>query len=460
MSHQATAPLSTSESQPALVPRLGLTGLVIFGVSYMAPAVVIATFGVIALLSQGAAPLAYAVATAAMVLTALSYGKLAREFPNSGSIYTYARRVIGSRFGFLAGWTILLDYLFLPMVAWLITGLYLSAQFPVLPSWAWGLIVITLTTVVNVIGLKLADRLNRVLLLLVMVAVASVVVLGIAAATGGGAPARSAIWPSDLSISAVVVGAAVAAYSFLGFDAVSTMSEEVKDPSRNVPRGILAVVLVGGIIFVVTSFVMQWVHPGAAFDDPDTGGFEVLLAIGGPGFAGAVNIAMVVGTLASCIAVQASGSRLLYVMGRDGVFPKRFFGALQRRFKTPVLNLLLIAAIGIAGQFLTMGDATSLINFGAFLAFAVANLCVIVLWARRRGAVPGRARVFAWVVVPILGFAVDIFLLLQLSPLALGIGAAWLLVGVVYLAVITKGFRAPAPGLSIDEAVVEESSEK
>ena len=349
---------AAADPPPSLVPRLGLTGLVIFGVSYMAPAVVIATFGVIAVLSQGATPLAYAVATAAMVLTALSYCKLAREFPSSGSIYTYARRVIGSRFGFLAGWTILLDYLFLPMVAWLITGLYLSAQFPALPSWAGGLIVIAITTAVNVIGLKLADRLNRALLLLVMIAVAAVVLLG----------------------------------------------------------------------------------------------------IGGPSFAGAVNIAMVVGTLASCIAVQASGSRLLFVMGRDGVLPKRFFGVLQARFRTPVPNLLLIAAIGVAGQFLTMGDAASLINFGAFLAFAVANVCVIVLWARRRGAVPGRWRLLGWLIVPVIGFAVDIFLLLQLSPLALGIGSGWLLLGVVYLLVLTKGFTRPAPGLMLDPSGAQKQS--
>lgn len=440
-----------SQETPTLIPRLKLSGLVIFGVSYMAPAVVIATFGVIAFLSQGAAPLAYATATAAMVLTALSYGKLAREFPSSGSIYVYARRVLGSKIGFLAGWTILLDYLFLPMVAWLITGLYLSMQFPFLPPWGWGLIVIALTTVVNVIGLKLADRLNRVLLLIVTVAVVSVIVLGIAFAAGSDVPATAAIVPEHLSISAVVAAAAVAAYSFLGFDAVSTLSEEVQQPSKNVPRAILLVVLVGGLIFVLTAFVMQWVHPGAEFEAADTGGFEVLMVIGGSSFAGVVTIAMVVGTLASCVAVQASGSRLLFVMGRDGVFPKKFFGALSNRFNTPVKNLLLMAAIGVAGQFLTVGDATSLINFGAFLAFAVANVCVIVLWVRRRREAQGSAGLIGWVVVPVLGLAVDVFLLLQLSPLALGIGTAWLVIGVIYLAVLTKGFKAPAPGLTLEE---------
>ena len=439
-----------SQENTTFVPRLKLGGLVIFGVSYMAPAVVIATFGVIAFISQGAAPLAYLVATAAMVLTALSYGKLAREFPASGSVYTYARRTLGGRFGFLAGWTILLDYLFLPMVAWLITGLYLSVMFPVLPAWAWGLIVIALTTFVNIIGVKLADRMNRVLLIIVLLAVAAVVGLALMAGMGSDTPISAAVWPETTSVPVIVAAAAVAAYSFLGFDAVSTMSEEVKNPSRNVPRAILYVVLIGGLIFFVTSFVLQWVHPGGSFGDTDTGGFEVLYALGGETFSSVVTTAMVLGTLASCVAVQATGSRLLFVMGRDGVLPKKLFGTLHGKFNTPVRSLLLIAAIGVAGQFLTVGDATSLINFGAFLAFATANVCVFVLWAKRRGEASRRDSIIGWVVIPVLGFAVDIFLLFQLSPIAIGLGVVWLALGVVYLAVLTRGFKRPAPSLHLD----------
>lgn len=436
-----------------LVPQLSYSGLVIFGVSYMAPAIVIATFGVIAVLSEGATVLAYAVATVAMLLTALSYGKLARAFPASGSIYTYARGTLGSHAGFLAGWVILLDYLFLPMVAWLITGLYISAQFPFLPSWGWGLIIIAVTTIVNVIGLRLADGLNRVLLLIVLLAVAAAVIGGTVFAASAGHAVAPALLPADLALPAVVAGAAVAAYSFLGFDAVSTLSEEVKDARRNVPRAIVAVVLIGGGIFILVAFVLQWAHPGSDFAAPDTAGFEIMGVIGGPVFAGFVNAAMLIGTIASCLAVQASGSRLLFVMGRDGVLPRRIFGRLSARFRTPVVSLLIIAVIGVAGQFFTVGDATSLINFGAFLAFATANVCVIVRWWRASDRPRTAVGVIGWILVPIVGAVVDLFLLANLSPLALGIGCAWVVLGFVVLAVLTRGFRRPVP--SIDLAAAE-----
>lgn len=441
-----------SEPTKKLIPQLNLAGLVVFGLSYMAPAVVIATFGVIAVLSNGAAPMAYVFATVAMILTALSYGKLARKFPASGSIYTYARRTIGSKMGFLSGWIILLDYLFLPMVAWLIVGLFFSAQFPFLPPWAWGLIVIAFCTLMNIVGLKVADRFNRVLLTLTGAGVLALIGFGIAFAADTGAPAAAAFWPEGATISVVAAGAAVAAYSFLGFDAVSTLSEEVKDPRKNVPRGIVLVVLSGGLIFVLASFVMQWAHPSLDFLDVETAGYEVLNLIGGPVFAGLVNSTVLIGGFASCVAVQASGSRLLFVMGRDGVFPRRIFGFLHDKFRTPVFNLVLIAAIGLIGQFLTVGDATSLINFGAFTAFAIANVCVVVLWYKHRDSMPLGKHFLGYLVIPVLGFAVDIYLLFQLSPLALGIGAAWLTAGVIYLAFLTKGFKRPAPGLDVDAA--------
>jgi amino acid transporter len=160
--------------------------------------------------------------------------------------------------------------------------------------------------------------------------------------------------------------------------------------------------------------------------------------------------------LASCLAVQASGSRLLFVMGRDGVLPRKVFGFLHDRFRTPVLNLLIIAVIGVGGMFLTVGDATSLINFGAFLAFTVANVCVIVLFLAKRKSMSREAGVLGFVILPVLGIVVDLYLLFSLSGLALTIGAVWLVVGCVYLAVLTRGFSRPAP--AVDMADVEQTA--
>jgi amino acid transporter len=444
----------TPSSSSRLVPRLGLLSLVVFGLAYMSPSIVVSTFGVIASTAKGAAPTAYLVATVAMTLTALSYGKLARAYPASGSVYTYARRLLDARIGFLAGWALLLDYFFLPMVAWLITALYMNVQFPVLPVWGWLLVLIALTTVVNTMGIVIADRVNKVLLALTAVALAGLVVVCLHAV--GGSPdgtLGSSLWSQTTSVGAVTAAAAIAAYSFLGFDAVSTLSEEVVDAERNVPRGILLSVLIGGGIFFVIALLMQWVHPGGAFHDESTAGYAVATLVGGKGFADVFNVLTLIGGLASCVAIQASTTRLMYVMGRDGVLPRRAFGYLHPTFRTPVFNLLLIAAAGLLATRLSLATATSFINFGAFLAFTVVNVCVIAAWLRaRREARTGHLPLLGYVVLPVLGAVVDVYLITKLGPHAVLLGSGWLVVGVVYLLVLTRGLRVSPPVFSLDDA--------
>lgn len=446
MSHTA----APEHPSTGLVPRLSLASIVVFGLAYMAPGIVVSTFGVIAVASQGAAPTAYLVATVAMALTALSYGKLARAYPQSGSVYTYARKLIDSRVGFLAGWAILLDYFFLPMVAWLIQALYMNVEFPSLPVWAWLVVNIVATTVVNALGIVLADRVNKVLLTLTVGGLIALVAVCLHRI--GGSPAADgshALWSSATSIGAVTAGAAIAAYSFLGFDAVSTLSEEVHDARRNVPRGILLTVVIGGAIFFVIALVMQWVHPGSTFEDESTAGYAVAISAGGKHFADVLNIITLLGGFASCVAVQASTSRLMYVMGRDGVLPRRTFGFLSPRFRTPLFNLALIAVVGLFATKLSLATATSFINFGAFLAFALVNVCVIAAFLRHRGTGEPMG-VLGYVVLPVAGAAVDLYLMTKLSHTAVLLGLGWLVIGVVYLAVLTRGFRQAPPEMSID----------
>ncbi|MHA3023746.1 APC family permease [Mycobacterium sp. BMJ-28] len=433
------------------VPRLTLPSIVVFGLAYMAPGVVVSTFGVIAVAAKGAAPTAYLVATVAMALTALSYGKLARFFPQSGSVYTYARKLLDSRVGFLAGWAILLDYFFLPMVAWLIMALYLNVQFPLLPVWAWLVVTIAVTTAINAFGIVLADRVNKVLLTLTGLGL--VVLVAVCVHHLGGASASAgwhALWNPVTSVGAVTAGAAIAAYSFLGFDAISTLSEEVHDARRNVPRGILLTVVLGGAIFFVIALVLQWVHPGGVFEDESTAGYAIATAAGGQRFADVLNVMGLLGGLASCVAIQASTSRLMYVMGRDGVLPRRTFGYLSPRFRTPLFNIALIAVVGVFATKLSLATATSFINFGAFLAFAIVNLCVVALWLRRRrsGELMG---VLGHVVVPVAGAVVCLYLMSRLGHTAIYLGVSWFVAGIVYLTVLTRGFRQDPPELSIDD---------
>jgi amino acid transporter len=440
-------------SAPAtLKAKLSLSSIVLFGVAYMSPAIVMLTFGVIAGASNGTSPTAYIIAAAAMSLTALSYGKMARIYPASGSAYTYARKTINAHVGFLVGWAILLDYFFLPMVAWLIQSVYLNAQFPGVPVWVWLLINIVVTTVVNGLGIVLADRVNKTLMTLTGLGIAAFVVLCIGHLTAAPAASLTApLWNSTTTVAAVSAGAAIAAYSFLGFDAISTLSEETVKPERNIPRGIFLAVVIGGVIFVVVSYVMQLVHPGGEFADSSTAAYSMSVLVGGKVFADIINLVIIVGGFASAMAIQASTSRLMFVMGRDGVLPRRFFGRLSARFNTPLLNLVLIGAVAMLGLGLSLDTATSFINFGAFLTFTMVNVCVIVHFVRqwRRS---NRLSVVKFAVLPLLGAAVDLYLLTQLGPIALYLGMGWLVIGVIYLAVLTRAFRRTPPEMHVEEA--------
>lgn len=430
---------------PALEKTLGLRGVVVFGLAYMTPIIVLGIFGVIAEASDGGSAGSYLVATVAMLFTAASYGLMARHYPVAGSAYTYVRKALDSRLGFVVGWTVLLDYLFLPLVIWLIGGAYLNGQFPGVPIWIWIVLFVVITSALNVVGLKVADKANLILMTFQVLVLAFFVILSAAQVMGDSQSLVSSTpFTGDSGFSAIASGAAIAAYSFLGFDAVSTLTEETRDAERTIPRAIFLVALIGGAIFVVVSYVVTLVEPGGSFANADSLAADTATTIGGSLFGSIFLAGLVVGQFTSGLAAQASTSRLLYAMGRDGVLPKRAFGMISERFKTPVFNIALCGIIGLAAIFLDVATSTSFINFGAFTAFALVNIAVIAYFVRYRAEGLNPAR---YVVLPALGALVDIYLLTKLDAKALTLGLIWLAIGIVYLAVLTRGFRRETPDL-------------
>ncbi len=434
--------------EPALTRTLGLRAVVLFGLAYMTPLIVLGIFGIIAETTAGATPSAYLLALGAMLFTAYSYGRMARTYPVAGSAYTYVRRAIDSRAGFLVGWAVLLDYFFLPMVIWLIGAAYLSAQFPGVPFPLWVLAFIVLTTVLNVLGIKVAQRANALLMTFQILVLVFFVLLAVRSlVAGSGAGSLFAVTPflnGDSTVSGIAAGAAIAAYSFLGFDAVTTLTEETRDPRRAIPRAILLVALIGGGIFVLVAYVTQLVHPGGVFEDSSSAAFDIAGAIGGSLFGAVFLAGLVVAQFASGLAAQASVSRLLFAMGRDSVLPRRVFGRVHPRFHTPVAGVLLSGLVGLVALRLDVTTSTSFINFGAFTAFTAVNLSVIALFLRRRRT-GERLPVLGYVVVPAVGAAVDLWLLTNLDGTAITLGLVWLAIGVGYLAVLTRGFRQAPP---------------
>jgi amino acid transporter len=218
------------------------------------------------------------------------------------------------------------------------------------------------------------------------------------------------------------------------------------------PRAILLVALLGGIIFTVVTYVTQLVHPGSQFTDPDSAAFEIAKTIGADLFAAIFLAGFVVTQFASGLAAQASVSRLLYAMGRDGVLPSRVFAYLQPRFRTPAIGILICGVAGLIGLTLDVSTAISMINFGAFLAFTSVNASVIALYYRRRGS-ERPLGALGYVVVPLVGAVIDLYLLLHLQGLAKLLGVCWLALGLLYLLWLTRGFRRPPP--QIDSLAAE-----
>ena len=236
--------------------------------------------------------------------------------------------------------------------------------------WIVGFIVTT--SALNVIGLKVADKANFALMTFQILVLAFFVVLSVrflVGAGGIGSLTSSVPFVGAGGFSAIASGAAIAAYSFLGFDAVSTLTEEAKDPRRTIPRAIMLIALIGGVIFLIVSYTVTLVQPGATFPNADSLAADVARTIGGAVFASIFIAGLIIGQFTSGLAAQASVARLLYAMGRDGVLPKPFFGFLSRRYETPILNIFLCGIIGLAAIFLDVTTSTSFINFGAFLAF-------------------------------------------------------------------------------------------
>ncbi len=433
---------------------LSLGAVVLFGIAYMTPIIVLGTFGILAQSTTGMVPAAYLAALIAMFFTAMSYGRMAAAFPVAGSAYSYVRKAISPKLGFIAGWAVLLDYLFLPMAIWLIGAAYLASAFPSIPQWIWVLAFIGITSAINIIGLKLANGINALLMLVQFLVLIAFVTLCVHYIGGDASTPLWSIKPffnGDMQMPLIMSGAAIACYSFLGFDAVSTLTEETRDPRRTIPRAIMLITLIGGLIFVGVSYFVQIAHPSFQFDSVDSAAYEIARNIGGDLFVSIFLIGLIVGQFASGLSAQASGSRLLFAMGRDGVLPKSFFGTLHARFGTPVNSILLCAVVALLALKLDVTTSTSFINFGAFLAFSLVNLSVIFhYWIG--GEKKGLRELVLFLLFPFIGLVADLWLMVSLDHLAIYLGLSWLAVGVVYLAVLTGGFRRQPPEMDFQEA--------
>lgn len=450
---------TSSDQQPHLRRALGLTGLTFFGVTYMTVITVFTTYGIVNQVTDGHLPAAYVVAVIAMLFTAASYGAMVRKYPVAGSAYTYTQQSFGGAAGFLTGWVMLLDYLFIPMINFMLIGIYLNTQFPAIPVWAFTLVALLLVLLFNVLGITLVNKVNMAIIALSVILVVLFMVLAFKYALGGDTSV-DLIEPftfGEGGLGAVASGAAILALSFLGFDAVSTLSEEAKRPRKDIPRAIVLSTLVGGFFFILVSWAgaiayhPEWADLSDA--EIEAAGVTVMNNIGGEAFTAFFVAVYVVGAFGSGMTGQVSVSRILYAMGRDGMLP-RPLSRLHRRFGTPVVAACVVSVFALSALFLSLDVVAFMISFGALAAFSMVNLSVIRTYLFPKGgrtASPGVREILTHGVAPLIGFALTIWLWTSLQPGTWIVGAIWIAIGVVIIALVTSGFKKPVPKMDFSE---------
>lgn len=416
--------------------KMSLWQVVILGVAYMTPMVVFDTFGIVSGITDGRVPLAYIFALVAMLLTAFSYARFSRQTEKPGSAYTYTAESCGAKAGFFVGWCSLLDYILLPLVNALLAGIYLEAVIPSVPYWIWVTLFAGLVTLINCFRINFLANLSLVFViapLLLMVLFIYLVIRGVGEGQGYEHVLTLApLFNGDSSILPLIAGASILCFSFLGFDAVTTMSHETRDPKRTIPRAVMLTTLAGGIIFLTASWFIQLYFPSnVRFNNPDEALPEIVLYVGGALFQSVFLCAQIMNTFASGLATHASASRLIHIMGKDGIFHKETFGQVHSKLGTPLYAVLLVGLISLTAIALDLATVVSMISFGALIAFTAVNFSVFVKFYVRDQQRHGMKNIFLNLILPFISVGVIMCLWFNLERSALLFGCGWLSVGIV-----------------------------
>nr|KEP23455.1 porin [Georgenia sp. SUBG003] len=432
---------------------LTFTDLLVYGLIFMVPIAPFGIFGSVYQGSGGMVALAYVIGMVAMMFTANSYAQMVDAFPMAGSVYTYAGRGIRPWVGFLAGWVIMLDYVLVPGLLYLVASVAMNSIVPAVPVWIWIILFIVLNTAVNYMGIEMTARVNKIMLIAELIVLAIFIVIGLVAVAQGRGNGFSldAFYNPETFTWGVILGAvSIAVLSFLGFDGISMLAEENKQESRQIGRAMVAALLLAGALFIAQTWVASMLVPDSdtllAEGDPGGTAFYDAAAVAGGGwlaFLTALATAIAWG-FANSLAAQAATSRLLYAMARDGELP-RFLAKVHRKHRVPVNATFVAAGVSlILGLYMSTRDdgiplLSTLVNFGAMTAFLVLHAAVVNHFVVRNRSTD----YLRHLVMPIIGFAILLFVVINASIAAQTLGLIWAGIGVVILVVLKATKREP-----------------
>ena len=431
----------TSQSTTIGLKRsLRFMDLVLYGIILIQPTAPMPSFGVIYKESHGHVVTAILLAMVAMLFTSISYGRMARVYPHGGSAFLYVGREIHTSLGYLTGWCLVMDYVLNPLICTIWCSRAAMNFLPGVPYILWVIFFAVLFTTLNCNGVETSARINTGM----AVALGVVILLVLAAAVrwllqlshpGAAFFVQPFYDPATFQMNGLLRGTSIAVLTYIGFDGISTLTDEAKDPAHSVPRAIVFTCFITGVLASIEVYAAQLVWPrGLAFPDVDTAYVHVSGRMGGPILFMVVNAALLLANIGSGMASQLGAARLLYAMGQDGALPKRFFGAVHPKNRIPRNNVLLIGAICLIGALIFSYQlGTELLNYGALLAFMGVNLASIL-----RSWRTGRMTQWFPMLLSLGGLATCALLWWSLGPLAKSVGTTWAIVGVLFWIVRRK----------------------
>ena len=424
------------DAKGELKRALTVTDLIIYGMVYMLPIAPFALFGIIDNVAHGYVALAYVLSAVALSFTARSYMVLSKEFPAAGSVYTYATKGLSPVAGFFAGWLVFLDYIISPGALAVISGAAMNSFVPAVPRWAWIFAFVGLGTSLNLVGVNITAKANKIMLFAMLVVLVIFLVVGSIALYGGKGHGHitlaSVYSATTFRWGAIGTAVLLASSNVLGFDAITTLGEEVRHDQRHLLgfAGMTTLVLMIAL-FVIQTWLATDLAPGAVIHSPDTAFYDIALYAGGPWLSALVSIGAALSYGIPCAIVsQTAISRIIFAMGRDRQLP-HIFARVGKKSRQPYVANLFVAIVTLTLALFFQNQIDALVlfqNFGAFSAFALVNISVVgYFWVKQ-----GARRVVPYLIMPLIGLMIILTLLAAMRPAALHLGAIWLTIGALY----------------------------
>ena len=433
-----------TDAAPRLRRTLTLWDLILYGVIVIQPVAPMSVFGVLSERGRGHVVTAILIAMVAMLFTGISYGRMARAYPSAGSAFTYVAQEIHPSIGYVTGWSMVMDYMLNPLICTIWCAQQAHDFAPHVPVWGWKIFFAAAFTLLNIRGVKSSARINTGMAIGMGAVIAIIFVAAARYILGhphddAGFFTRPFYDPQTFSYKALFGCTSIAVLTYIGFDGISTLSEEAENPRRNILVATVLTCVVIGVLSAVEVYVAQLIWPASQhFPDVDTAYVWVAGRAWKPLFT-VVGLTLLLANFGSGMGAQLGAARLLYGMGRSNALPKSFFGAVDAKHRVPRNNVFFVGAIVLAGAFfLSYGLGAEMLNFGALIAFMGVNAAAFLRYFVRAD----EKKMWNFI-PPVLGFFICLALWVSLSRPAMIVGSIWMIAGIAFGVWKTRGFREP-----------------